>query len=78
MLENMELLLERDFKIDLAMEKAQQLNTTSKTYKRHATKVNQRMAKRNFYMKLILFLLGLLCGAFILIGGLILFKLIPV
>ena len=52
MVENMEKLLERDFKIDVALAKARDINQYSLTYKKRAKKYNQFQKRRRLWYAL--------------------------
>lgn len=58
-------MLERDSKIDVCMEKTEQINVSARALKKKATTVNTNMRRRNYCLKIvgpiiILVLVGLL------------------
>eukprot|EP00344_Euplotes_crassus_P009647 CAMPEP_0197008730 /NCGR_PEP_ID=MMETSP1380-20130617/46698_1 /TAXON_ID=5936 /ORGANISM="Euplotes crassus, Strain CT5" /LENGTH=169 /DNA_ID=CAMNT_0042429511 /DNA_START=145 /DNA_END=655 /DNA_ORIENTATION=- len=53
MVENMEKLLDRDFKIDVALARAQDINQYSLTYRKRAKKYNQFQKRRKLWYTLI-------------------------
>ena len=52
MVQNMEKLLERDFKIDVALAKARDINQYSLTYKKRATRYNRFQKRRRLWYAL--------------------------
>ena len=52
MVQNMEKLLERDFKIDVALAKARDINQYSLTYKKRAKKYNRFQKRRRLWYAL--------------------------
>mmetsp|Transcript_9836 Transcript_9836/g.11112 ORF Transcript_9836/g.11112 Transcript_9836/m.11112 type:complete len:103 (+) Transcript_9836:359-667(+) len=73
MVQNMEKLLERDFKIDVALAKARDINQYSLTYKKRAKKYNSFQKRRRLWytlggilvLAIIAFIIFLvICGGF--------------
>jgi Synaptobrevin len=50
MVENLSKLLERDGKIEIIASKAEQLSTTSSTYRRNANKARIKMRNRKIFL----------------------------
>jgi hypothetical protein len=50
MVENLSKLLERDGKIEIIASKAEQLSTTSSTYRKNANKARIKMRNRRFFL----------------------------
>ena len=69
MVQNMEKLLERDFKIDVALAKARDINQYSLTYKKRAKKYNAFQKRRKLWYILIgLVVLAIIVIAIVLIA----------
>lgn len=67
MLQNLNLVNDRDLLLDLGVEKTKQLGTTSKTLKTTSKKVKQKMARRRCMLYLVS-----ISGVIIIIAGIVL------
>jgi hypothetical protein len=65
MVENLDKLLQRDGKIEIIASKAEQLSTSSNTYRKNARKVKNQMRNRRIFLALMIAAALALLGFFI-------------
>ena len=65
MVENLDKLLQRDGKIEIIASKAEQLSTSSMTYRKNARRVKNQMRNRRIYLTIGIIVALLLLGYFI-------------